>query len=59
MHYIGADSVVFGDIKIGYNVIIGSNSAINKDVPDNSIVVGNPMRIISTDRVEIFMELIP
>jgi|SRR5690606_7138186 len=48
--YIGAGSVVFGEIIIGDNVIIGSNSLINKSVPDNCTVVGNPMRIISRDR---------
>ena len=50
--YVGAGSVIFGEITIGNNVIIGSNSLINKSVPDNSTVVGNPMRIISKDRLE-------
>jgi len=44
--YIGAGSVVFGEITIGNNVIIGSNSVINKSVPNNAVVVGNPGRII-------------
>lgn len=48
--YIGAGSVVFGEITIGNNVIIGSNSVINKSVPDNCTVVGNPMRIIESNR---------
>ena len=39
-------SFVFGDITIGNNVIIGANSVVNKDVPDNVIVAGNPFRII-------------
>jgi|SRR5690554_308029 len=55
--YIGAGSVVFGEIKIGNNVIIGSNSLINKDVPDNCTVVGNPMKIIQTNRVSKYYEL--
>lgn len=38
-------AVVVGNIKIGNNVIIGGNCFVNKDVPDNSIVVGNPMKI--------------
>lgn len=55
--YIGAGSVVFGEITIGNNVIIGSNSVINKSVPDNCTVVGNPMRIIATNRVKRYYEL--
>lgn len=48
--YIGTGSVVFGEIKIGHNVIIGANTVVNKDIPANSTVVGNPMRIISQNR---------
>lgn len=48
--YIGTGSVIFGEIKIGNNVIIGSNTVVNKDIPDNCTVVGNPFRIIATDR---------
>ncbi|NGM67219.1 serine O-acetyltransferase [Sphingobacterium sp. SGR-19] len=55
--YIGAGSVVFGEIIIGNNVIIGSNSVINKSIPDNCTVVGNPMRIIQENRVEKYYEL--
>ena len=47
--YIGAGSVLFGEITVGDNVFIGSNCVVNKDVPNNCTVVGNPMRIISTD----------
>jgi serine O-acetyltransferase len=48
--YIGAGSVVFGEITIGDNVIIGANSVINKSVPSNTTIVGNPMKIINNDR---------
>lgn len=46
---IGANSTVFGPINIGDNVIIGAGAVVNKDVPSNSVVVGNPMRIIRRD----------
>jgi serine O-acetyltransferase len=55
--YIGAGTVVFGEIIIGDNVIIGSNSLINKSVPSNCTVVGNPMRIIETNRVLKYYEI--
>ena len=32
---------------IGENVIIGAGTVVVKDVPDNCVVVGNPMRILS------------
>lgn len=55
--YVGTGSVVFGEIKIGNNVIIGSNSVVNKDIPDNCTVVGNPMRIIQRDRTTKYYEI--
>lgn len=55
--YIGAGSVIFGDINIGNNVIIGSNSLVNKSIPDNCTVVGNPMIIIEKDRKLKYFEL--
>ena len=39
-------AIVFGGISIGNNVTIGAGSVVNKNVPDNCVVVGNPMRII-------------
>lgn len=55
--YIGTGSVVFGEILIGNNVIIGSNTLVNKDIPDNCTVVGNPMRIVDTNRKLRYYEL--
>lgn len=44
--WIMAGAKVIGPITIGSNVIIGANSFVNKDVPDNSVVAGNPATII-------------
>lgn len=44
--YIAANATVIGDVHIGNNVIIGAGSVVVKDIPDNSVVVGNPARII-------------
>lgn len=46
--FIGADSIVLPNVKIGNNVIVGAGCVISKDIPDNSVVVGNPCRIISS-----------
>lgn len=39
---IHSNAVVVGNIKIGNDVVIAPNSFVNFDVPDHSIVVGNP-----------------
>ena len=44
--WIGAGSVLVGKINIGRNVLIAPNSFVNFDVPDDSMVIGNPGRII-------------
>lgn len=44
--FIGTGAIVIGGIHIGNNVKIGAGALVNKDVPDNCTVVGNPMRII-------------
>ena len=44
---IGANATVLGNITIGNNSIIGAGSVVLKDVPENTIVAGNPARQIS------------
>lgn len=44
--WIGPNAVIVGKINIGDNVLIAANSYVNFDVPSNSIVIGNPGRII-------------
>ena len=43
---IGANVTILPDLIIGKNVIIGAGSVVTKDVPDNSLVVGIPGKII-------------
>lgn len=43
--WIGTNVVIVGGIKIGNNVLIAPNSYVNRDIPDDSIVIGNPMEI--------------
>ncbi|GAB3783999.1 serine acetyltransferase [Spirosoma horti] len=43
---IGAHVCLIGPITIGDNVVIGAGSVVVKDVPSNSVVVGNPAKII-------------
>ncbi|MEB2492998.1 acyltransferase [Peribacillus frigoritolerans] len=45
--YVGAGTLVLPNVHIGNNVIIGAGSVVTKDIPDNSVVVGHPARVIS------------
>ena len=47
--WIGKNAVVLGNIKVGDNVLIAPLSYVNFDVPANSIVIGNPAKIIPND----------
>lgn len=44
--FIGCNTTILPNVKIGNNVIIAAGSLVNKDVPDNSIIGGNPAKII-------------
>lgn len=44
--YIGLGAKIFGEVHIGNNVIIGANSVVTKDIPDNAIVGGIPAKIL-------------
>lgn len=43
---IGANAIVIGPVTIGDDVAIGAGAVVLKDVPANSVAVGNPARII-------------
>lgn len=47
--FIGANAIVMCGVTIGDEVIVGSGAIVTKDIPSNSIVVGNPAKIIKTD----------
>lgn len=44
--WIGDKSTVLKGVSIGSNVVVGANTLINKDVPDNSVVGGIPFKIL-------------
>jgi len=46
--FIGADAIILPAITIGDNVVIGAGAVVTKNIPSNSVVVGNPGRIIGT-----------
>lgn len=44
--WIGAGVQVMPGVTIGSNVVIGGGSVVVKDIPDNSVAVGNPCKVI-------------
>ena len=44
--WIGAGVQVMPGVTIGSNVVIGGGSVVVKDVPDSSVAVGNPCRVV-------------
>ena len=55
--FIGEGSVVLPGVSIGSDVIIGANSTVTKDVPDNCVVVGNPAKIIRKNKEKVNIPL--
>lgn len=45
--WMGAHSIIVGNIKVGNNVLIAPGAYVNFDVPDNAVVIGNPGKIVS------------
>ena len=46
--YFGNNAMVMPGCKIGNKVIIGAGAVVTKDIPDNSVAVGVPARVIKT-----------
>lgn len=44
--WIGAGSVICPGVTIGRNSVIGAGSVVTKDIPANSVAVGNPCRVL-------------
>ena len=47
--WIGINATVVGAIRIGNDVLIAPNAYVNCDVPDHSVVFGNPCIIKHRD----------
>ena len=46
--WIGGSSTILPGVTIGDNVTIGAGSVVVKDIPSNSVAVGNPARVVRT-----------
>lgn len=58
--FIGANSVILPSVTIGNNVVIGAGSIVSKNIPSNSIAVGNPCKVIKDkdEYIEDFSKII-
>lgn len=55
--WIGSNAAIVGKVRIGNNVLIAPGAFVNFDVPDNSIVIGNPGKVIlRTDAINGYIE---
>lgn len=44
--WIGGNAIILPGINIGNGCVIGAGSVVTKDIPDNSLAVGNPAKVI-------------
>lgn len=44
--WIGTHCSIIGDVHIGKHCVIGANSVVTKDIPDYSVAVGIPAKVI-------------
>ncbi|WP_286031074.1 sugar O-acetyltransferase [Helicobacter pullorum] len=50
--WIGVAATILPGVRIGENSIVGANAVVTKDVPPNTIVGGNPAKVIKAIDVE-------
>lgn len=47
--WIGSNCVILPGVEIGDNAIIGAGSIVTKNIPGNSVAVGNPCKVIKAN----------
>lgn len=50
--WLGGDVIVLPGVTIGEGCMIGAGSVVTKDIPENSLAVGNPCRVIRKINME-------
>ncbi|RLA80668.1 MAG: hypothetical protein DRG78_10530 [Epsilonproteobacteria bacterium] len=48
--FIGTNTIIVPNITIGKGCVVGANSFVNKNLPDYSIAVGSPIKIIASTK---------
>ncbi|WP_404441898.1 hypothetical protein LG307_11355 [Sutcliffiella horikoshii] len=44
--WIGGNAVILPGVTIGDNAVIGAGSVVTKSIPENSLAVGNPCKVV-------------
>ncbi len=62
--FIGASTTILPGVNIGDNVVIGAGSVVSKDIPENSVAVGIPAKVVCSyndyiNRKKVEMETVP
>jgi acetyltransferase-like isoleucine patch superfamily enzyme len=48
---IGVGAIIMSGVTIGDEVVVGAGSVVTKDIPSNTIVAGNPARVVRTNNI--------
>jgi maltose O-acetyltransferase len=46
--WIGGGAIVLAGVRIGDDAVVGAGAVVTRDVPERSVVVGNPARVVRT-----------
>ena len=46
--FVGAGTIVLPGVSIGSNVVIGAGSVVSHDIPDGSVAMGNPAKVVKS-----------
>ena len=57
--WLGPNSTIVGGVNIGKSSIVGANTLVSKDVPEESIVVGNPQKVLNKKAIEDVYNKVP
>ena len=47
--WIAAGAIIIGGVTVGENAVVAAGSVVSKDVPRNTLVVGNPARVVRSN----------
>jgi acetyltransferase-like isoleucine patch superfamily enzyme len=50
--WIGGSAIILDGVRIGKNAVVGAGAVVTRDVPDYTVVVGNPARVVRDLRAE-------
>lgn len=50
--WIGGGAIILDGVRIGRNVVVGAGAVVTKDIPDYTVVVGNPARVVRNLQAE-------